>query len=591
MVKILFKKGCLVLPLASLFLVACSNSNTEPTTPDPVVTTEITTDGDCTTTTTTTDGVVSVTYSGNCTIDITGTIQYQRVPLSTTTNGLDYDNIEDLPVRGATLQALDEDGEVIATTTTSNTGTYSVTVTKNSSVQIVVYAQTISTETAKWDFEVRDNTNNGSLYGMQGSLTDSDTSSDSIRNLIATTVWSGTSYTSRVSAPFAILDTTYDVIQKIVGVDPDVNMPAADIFWSEDNTTASGEVEDGDIGTSFYSNKQLYILGKEDSDTDEFDDHIIIHELGHYIEDNLSRSDSIGGDHSNGNVLDMRVALGEGFGNAFSGIVTDDPIYRDSSGSLQASGFEIDVDENTNFNPGWFSEGSVQSILYDLYDTELDGSDNVELGFSGIYSVLTSSDYINQSSQTSIFSFIDELKTQNPDDVTDIDTLVAGQTLDANYGIDTITDKFGTGETHSAELDSNLDVYKIMLANSTPEEVCSHIEAQEYNGLGTRQFVRLDISVAGTYTITANFVSTGSNISEAASDPDFVLYLNGDIAQSVNGLIAGFGGGTEASVETSTVNLQEDEYILEVYDYSNVDNDEDSLTGGTVCFNVTVTNS
>ncbi len=95
MEKTLFKKGCLVLPLASLFLVACSNSNT---------------------------GCTEADVSENCTINITGTIEYERVPFNTTTNGLDYDNIEDLPVRGATLQALDEDGDVVAATTTSSTG-------------------------------------------------------------------------------------------------------------------------------------------------------------------------------------------------------------------------------------------------------------------------------------------------------------------------------------------------------------------------------------------------------------------------------------------------------------------------------------
>jgi hypothetical protein len=35
------------------------------------------------------------------------------------------------------------------------------------------------------------------------------------------------------------------------------------------------------------------------SHTDEYDDHVIIHEWGYCFEDKFSRSDSIGGNHSN----------------------------------------------------------------------------------------------------------------------------------------------------------------------------------------------------------------------------------------------------------------------------------------------------
>ncbi|WP_299263870.1 hypothetical protein [uncultured Psychrosphaera sp.] len=567
MKKTLSKKRYLIVCIVSIFLGACSKSDSTPTeddTPD-VNSTE--------------------------TINITGTIQYERVPFSTSTYGLDYDNIITLPVRGAVVEALDGAGDVVATSTTSDEGTYSVTVPQDSAVQISVKAQTLSDATAKWDIEIRDNTNDGGLYLLQGSLSSSDTSADSIRNLTATTGWDGSSYSgTRASAPFAILDTAYDVVMKIVAVDSNVNMDDVDIFWSKDNSTASGELSDGEIGTSFYSGDQLYILGKEDVDTDEFDDHVIIHELGHYFEDNLSRSDSIGGAHSLDNILDMRVALGEGFGNAFSGMVSDDPIYSDTSGAQQGLGFILDVDDNSNTNPGWYSEGSVQAILYDIYDADEDEGDTVALGFAGIYQAMTSSDYINQTSMTSIFSLIDEVKTLNPTSETAIDTLVEGQTFDTNYGIDPITDKFGTDETHNAEVESNLDVYKSISADALPVKLCSHADSQEYNGLGTRQFLRLDITTAGSYIITADFVATGNDILEANSDPDFVLYLNGEVAGGINGGTSGNGGSLEVGSETSTVSLEEDEYILEVYDYSNVDDDE-SEVNGTACFNVTVTNS
>jgi hypothetical protein len=47
-------------------------------------------------------------------------------------------------------------------------------------------------------------------------------------------------------------------------------------------------------------------------------------------------------------------------------MVTDAPAYRDSSGASQGSDFEINVETNATVNTGWFSEESVQTILYDI---------------------------------------------------------------------------------------------------------------------------------------------------------------------------------------------------------------------------------
>jgi len=514
---------------------------------------------------------------------ISGTIKYERVPVSTA--GLDYNNIESLPVRGVAIQAVDSDGDVLAETDISATGTYSFEVTENTNVKIYFEAKTVSTSDATWDFEVRDNTNDNGIYTFSGSSTNSGTE-DSTRNYIIASGWDGSAYSStRASAPLAILDTIYDAIQLVVVTDPDVKMPAADIFWSINNRASSGEKSDGDIGTSHYTNNTLYILGAENSDTDEFDDHVIAHEWGHYLEDNLSRADSIGGSHSNGNLLDMRIALGEGFGNAFSGMVTSDSQYSDSYGTNQSNGFGFDLEENDNVNPGWYSEGSIQSILYDLYDTADDDADTVSLGFSAIYEALTSDDYINQSSQTSIFSLIHSIKTLNASSATAIDTLVTAQTstTDDNLGIDVIADNYGSTETHLGFENTLVEnaPYKKITDDGVAVEVCSNKTASQYsNGLGVRQLMRLQVASAGNHTIAVNY-SRGENIETEASDPDFRLYLNNT-----------FIGASEeenASTESAIAELETDEYILEVYDYNNFV--DDNNFGGNVCFNVTVTAS
>src|SRR5699024_2060534 len=101
------------------------------------------------------------------------------------------------------------------------------------------------------------------------------------------------------------------------------------------------------------------ILGKEDLDTDEYDSAVVVHEWGHYFENQMARSDSMGGYHGGGDVLDMRLAFGEGWGNALAGMVRDDPLYVDTQGARQQlPGVIMDVGANDFYEKGWFSESS-----------------------------------------------------------------------------------------------------------------------------------------------------------------------------------------------------------------------------------------
>jgi hypothetical protein len=505
------------------------------------------------------------------TVTISGTVNFERVLFSTILgNGLDFNNIQTQPVRVAEVQALGADDCIISTTTTSITGEYSLVVNSDQDTRIRILAKTTNTGLPSWDFEVRDNTRDNALYVLEGSLVDSG-GSDSTRNLLAETGFNTgmASYTgARVAAPFAILDSMFDALQLVVATDPSVIMNSADIFWSENNSTANGTLANGEIGSSFYSNQEIYILGQENNDTDEFDAHVLIHEWGHYFEDNFSRLDSIGGRHTVVSKLDPRVAISEGFGNAFSSMVTNNPIYRDSFGNQQESDFQVDVETDATTNTGWFNEGSTQTILYDIFDSVGGDNDAVDLGFSAIYNAMTSAAYLSQSSLTSVFSLINTIKIQNPGSASDIDAIVTAQ------GISTINDNFGTGETNDDGNPNNLPVYKLINDNGVVE-VCSDKVNGEYNRLGNRQFVRLNITGSGNKTITATRVS-----GLTSSDPDFLVYLDGALVN--------FGLSQSNNTETVDVTFNADEYIIDVYDFFNIDNI--TATGGDVCFDVTVSN-
>ena len=483
-------------------------------------------------------------------VEISGQVTYDRVPASITYGGiakLDYEHTKKVSSKNIVIKAIDRDGKTIAQTTTDKNGKYSLYVPANSDVKIRAYARMYKKDF--WDVSVVDNTNLKSMYVIEGQYHNS-TNKHNIRNLHASSGWSGDGYHgSRTAAPFAILDSINQAMDKVREADKDAKFPQLTVNWSINNVAAPGDADSGQIITSNYDGeRQLWILGAANSDTDEYDDHIIIHEWGHYFEDQFSRADNIGGSHSPGEALDIRVAFGEGWGNAFSGIATDNPIYFDTSGYQQSSGWYMDLEKGAQQNPGWFSEGSVQRILYDLYDKTNESHDKTSLGFKPIYKVLVGAEK-NTPAFTSIFSFIDALKRENSSKKRDIDKTVAYERINK------IDDAYGSNRTNNANSQVATPVYKNLSVGHSVT-ACTRNNYGVYNKLGNRDFIRVKIDKDGTYEFNAHSNNYGS-------DPDMILYQttypHKDIA------ISSYEGSPS---DTLMINLKKGNYLLDVYDAS-----------------------
>ena len=207
-------------------------------------------------------------------VTISGTISFDLAPLNPATNGLDYNNIAQTPARGVTVQAVDSGGAVIDSDITSSSGAYSVTVQGNTNIRIQALAQLVQSTGGARNIRVLDNTSGNALYMLAGSLSNSGTA-NSTRNLNAPSGWNGTSYAgTRAAAPFAILNSIYAAVEAIVAVDSSATFPNLEILWSINNTTANGNISDGDIGTSSFVTLNnvptILILGSANNDTDEF---------------------------------------------------------------------------------------------------------------------------------------------------------------------------------------------------------------------------------------------------------------------------------------------------------------------------------
>jgi len=509
---------------------------------------------------------------------VSGTISFQRIGFNAGGgNGLNATAPVASAARGIVVEALSQPGRlVLDSTTTDASGAYSLTVPANTMILVSAKAQMLkSGATPTWNVQVLNNVNGDALYTLESSAFETGTTTITGRDLLAATGFSGGTYNgTRAAAPFAILDTIFQAQQLIVAASASTAFPPLDVYWSEQNRTTSGEfcVDTGDIGTSFYVATGdadacsgevpagIYLVGAFDEgsgDTDEFDQHVIAHEFGHYVEDKFSRSDSIGGSHSLGDFLDLRVAFGEGWGNAISAMTLNDPAYRDSFDGI-GNDFGFNLEGDANPAPGWYSEASAGELIWDLFDgaSAAEPSDTVAAGFAPIYAAMTGQQR-STDTLTSVFSFLQAYNAANPAASAAVAQLAAAQQIS---GIDAR----GSGESNDGGDASVLPIYRTLLLNQAAQTVCVNGANGESNRLGVRKFFLLTLAADTTVSITAQAtVDPGTPDSEAALDPDIFVLRQG--VQVVSG---------EAVGESETIAAQPlsvGTYVIELFDFAAFD--------------------
>jgi len=475
-------------------------------------------------------------------LSISGTISYERVKV-THNEGFSYLNRKDLKVEKAkevNVKLINKDEQIVASTYTNNLGEYRFdNIPENTKFKIRVYAQ--MNKTSKWNVKVIDNSHGGSLYAIEGELISTGTKS-TIRNLKARA-------SNTAAAPFAILNSIHLAMQRVIEVDNKVEFPLLKLNWSVNNI---------ETGTYYDGVDSIMISGDQKGDSDEYDDHIVIHEWGHFFESKLSRADNIGGPHGKSDYLDIRVAFGEGFGNALSAIITDDPIYFDTMGN---SGWNMNIEEEKHENTGWYSESSIQRILYDLYDGDIDGNDNLALGFAPLYNVLVGKQKESKTF-TSLFTFIDALKKENQDSSYEIDEIVRSE------NILTINDIYGKGrkalrDSHTLPLYRKVDIGGTI--NICTSNTYGADKFPRNNKLNHHKYVEFKVRQSRNYTIKV------AQSNGRRADPDFALYSVTPFKK--------IAISEDEGTEQKNLMLEKGSYLLDINDANNV---------SVGCFNVQV---
>ena len=535
-------------------------------------------------------------------VTVSGTVSYEFVPPNAGCNGLDFGSTVTRPIRAATVELIDTNtGLVIGTTVSDDTGNYSFrNVEMRKDVRLRVRAESKKSGSPGWDVEVRDNFIAGasdldvpappalgsrSLYALDGTQFSTGTANVS-RNLTATTGWGVSSYTSaRAAAPFAILDTIYSGMKFVLATDPTAVFPSLDVFWNVNNRAATpADIVAGDLPTTFYSlgDAQLFLLGDAATDTDEFDDHIILHEWGHYFEDMFARSDSPGGTHALGEHSDARLAFSEGWASALAAMALNEPVYCDTRVPGTSSGSGYNAETSGFGTQGWFNEVSITTLLYDLWDTDNDGADTGSLGFAPIYNTMLGPQLATEAFAT-VFSFAATLQLALPPTE---QAFLYAQLVAEN--IETIgLDKWGSTESNSGGASEDvIPVYTDMTADGTVTNICSNRQFDSHgdgNKLSEYRYLRVNVPAQDKYDVsirstTATPATPDPNDADQ-SDPDMFVYHNGTLVA--------YGNLVDPNVETfTTQELPSGLYVADLRDWRFSDANASPTYPARVCFDV-----
>jgi hypothetical protein len=98
--------------------------------------------------------------------------------------------------------------------------------------------------------------------------------------------------------------------------------PYAIVRWADGQNTLCGS-------SCFIAKLDTLFIKGALEDPDQYDDAVLLHEFGHYLENSFSHSDSPGGPHD-GSPTDPRLAWGEGYGTYVGARIADSPLYIDT---------------------------------------------------------------------------------------------------------------------------------------------------------------------------------------------------------------------------------------------------------------------
>lgn len=363
----------------------------------------------------------TTSYSGGVTV--TGTATYNRRQVTTGPCQLGA-SVSGGPIRFAEVNVL-SNGQIIQCGETDANGQFSVVVPANINAEIRINSRGDNNHVK---VSVLDSPNVNGYY--------------SLSHTFSTVGASGTYAIGGLNAPvtgdilggaFAIYDNIVKANQvlRYLVCGTSVNTtcagfsvaPKATVYWAPG--VNPGTYFGSSSAVSFYEvgASKLYILGgingnTTTQDTDHFDEAVVVHEYAHFLDDQLSKSDSRGGFHNGNFVLDARLVWGEGWANFLSSVIRNNTKYTDTFGNTSGSTgcfFDYDLDLNggvpgaldiaVGTGEGVFREMAIARALWDAVDPIENLPAAGTVGADGGGTDDNATDAVNQAGNSSFTKF------------------------------------------------------------------------------------------------------------------------------------------------------------------------------------------
>ena len=154
----------------------------------------------------------------------------------------------------------------------------------------------------------------------------------------------------------------------------------------------------GRTGSFYNQPSTTMVIADDPSSTDHWDDSVIIHEWGHFADNQFSCYQNPGGAHTlpgvNNGVNGPRLAWGEGYPDYFQSVARQAmPGSASVRFYVDPSGPTVDLENMRAVTATDRDEGAVAALLWDFADAANDGSDTVNHGHAAVQQVYATGDF------------------------------------------------------------------------------------------------------------------------------------------------------------------------------------------------------
>jgi hypothetical protein len=238
------------------------------------------------------------------------------------------------------------------------------------------------------------------------------------------------------------------------------------------------------------------------------------------------------------------VSWSEGWANFFASAVLNDPIWRDSHGPNGSVILRSDLEDNVppGDQPGYWSEASVDTILWDFYDDHPDPADDVQFSFAQIWSAFTD---LTNDRFVYLPYFLEHFLTRNPGAADSVRAIVQARSIDFQPNVrPSVAYPFPTPMNVGTTASGVVDSYTTKRTNLM---MSSHFHS--FTTTGGSADIRMDIRGLGP----------GSN--PTFNDLDiFLMDANGHV-------IGRSDAGVNGQSERIAIKLPAGTYVVEVRSY------------------------